>query len=154
MGISSRETKKIPLGYRSLNLLPLCSSLVACKGGFFFFFCLFQIVLPIFSQTFLFKASWFIKALSFGFETIALKFTAGVSQIVDHSNKRSFWVIPEGKLGSMSINNREINLNRKRTIKGVNCHWADSPSGHEKSSQGFQGRWTYKRNLSFHCTLG
>lgn len=87
------------------------------KGEFLFLFFLELYFLLFFSQRFLSKTWWFIKALSFGFEDPALKITAGFSQISDHSNKLSSWVIPEEELGSMTINNREVELNRWRTLK-------------------------------------
>ena len=116
--ISHRETFKIPLDYRWLTFYLYVALWWLIKvdlglgvGAENFTSCYF-------SQRFLSRTSWFIKALSFGFENSALKSAAGFSQIFDHSNKISSWVIPEGKLGSMSINNKEIKLNRWRTLKG------------------------------------
>lgn len=118
----------------------------------FFFFGV--VLLAIFSQSFLSKTLWFIKVLSFGFGNTALKFTAGFSQTFDRSNKISSWVVPEGKLGSMCVNNREMQLNRWRTLKGGGCRWIDSPPDLEKIVQGRRGRWSCKRNISFQWILG
>lgn len=129
-----------------VNILPSCSSLVASKGGFLFIF--FIILLAIFSQRFLSKASWFIKALSSGFENMALKFTAGFSQIFDPGNKTSSWAIPEKKLGSMKTNNREITLNRWRMLTGVTC-LNRQPSWPRDVSPRLSREMGCKRSVSF-----
>lgn len=154
MEISYEETKN-SLRLQMIFILPLRSSLVAYKGRFGGVgggvencTCCY------FSQRFLSKTLWFIKALSFGFENFALKFTAGFSQIFDHSNKISSWVIPEGKLGSMSINNREIKLSRWRALKGVGCHGTHPLLAMRSPSKAVRGRRGCNRNIGFLWTLG
>lgn len=88
-----------------------------------------------------------MKALSFGFENIALKFTAGFSQIFDPNNKIS-WVSPEKRLGSMTINNREIKLHRWRGLRGVSCLELTALLATRSPSKAVRGRWGCKRNFS------